>query len=249
MAPGVGWIARWLVLAAALHGCSAALKPEPAQSLAPATFFPLTPDSRWEYAVSRHAGHEVFQFIATVQRNDFVAPDGQACRVVDERYTDVGGGTRFPVLYCSKGGYLHRVMSLEYRGEVLEDNGLKSGELKFLPTDLGQAQSWEGWTNAYRLPDGSGFEVRQLHERVPQTEHVVVPAGQFADCVRVDTTAIHSATGTDGRPIGPRTVFYYADWYAPGVGLVKTEQRNAQAEVLATIELVRFEIAAGAPSP
>jgi hypothetical protein len=33
------------------------------------------------------------------------------------------------------------------------------------------------------------------------------------------------------------------------VGLVKTEQRNAQAEVLATIELVRYQIAAGAPSP
>jgi hypothetical protein len=248
MPAGLVRIGALVAVAVALHGCTATVGPRPA-AVAPASFFPLDPNSRWEYAVSRQAGHERFQFTATVQQDDFVAPDGQACRIVDERYTDIAGGTRFPVLYCSKGGFLHRVMSLEYRGDALEDNGLKSGELKFLPTDLAQVQTWEGWTNAYRLPDGSGFEVRQLHERVPEPEEVAVPAGRFDGCVRVDTTAIHSATGADGRPVGPRIVFYYSDWYAPGVGLVKTEQRNAQAEVLATIELVAYAIGGGSAAP
>jgi DUF3108-like len=236
-----------VLVAAALAGCTAAARshvPAPVQS-----FFPLVSNSRWEYVVTRQAGRERFQFIATVKQGDFTAADGQACRIVDERYTDVSGGERLPILYCAKGGYLHRVMSLEYRGETLEDNGLRSGELKFLPTDLQHTRAWEGWTNAYRLPDGSGFEVRQLHERRPEPELVEVPAGRFQDCLRVDTTAIHSATGPDGQPVGPQVVYYYADWYAPGVGLVKTEQRNAQAEVLATIELVRYQIGVESPLP
>ncbi len=240
--PGiVGRVACVVLLVSALGGCTATLGPRPEAPPA-ASFFPLTANSRWEYVVSRRAGGDRFEFIATVQQHDFIAEDGQACRVVDERYTDVAGGTRFPVLYCAKGGFLHRVMSLEYRGEVLEDNGLRSGELKFLPTDPAKTATWEGWTNAYRLPDGSGFEVRQFHARVFESQTIEVPAGAFENCMRVDTTAMHAATGPDGKAVGPGVVFYYADWYAPGVGLVKTEQRDASAVVLATIELVRFAI-------
>ena len=57
------------------------------------------------------------------------------------------------------------------------------------------------------------------------------------------------ATGYDGHSVGPSVVFYYADWYAPGIGLVKTEQRDARADVLATIELVRFQIGPGGAVP
>jgi hypothetical protein len=60
--------------------------------------------------------------------------------------------------------------------------------------------------------------------------------------VRVETTAVHVAIGPDGNAVGPRIVYYYSDWYAPGVGLVRTEQRSATAEVLATIELVSYQI-------
>jgi hypothetical protein len=224
--------------AAIAPGCAAAVHRPPSA----ADFFPLAPNSWWEYAVSRRAGAERFRFVATVRQDEFTASDGHPCRIVDERYGDVSGGERFPVVYCAKGGFLHRVMSLEYRGESLQDNGLRSGELKFLPTDLGRTDAWEGLTNAYRLPDGSGFEVQQQHQVAPAPERVVVPAGTFERCARVDTTAIHTATGSDGAPVGPRILYYYRDWYAPGVGLVKTEQRDADADVLATIELVHYAI-------
>jgi hypothetical protein len=214
-----------------------------------ADFFPLAPHSRWEYIVRRRAGRETFRFEATVSKDEFHAADGRACRVVDERYTDVGDAARFPVVYCTEGGFLHRMMSLEYRGEALADNGLRSGEVKFLPTDLGHAHTWEGRTSAYRLPDGSGFEVRHLHEVLPAPEDVTVPAGTFAACARVETTAVHSAIDVEGAPVGPRIVYRYSDWYAPGVGLVRTEQRSDQSEVLATIELVEYEIGAETAVP
>jgi len=192
--------------------------------------------------VSDGAGSQRFRFIATVRQNAFVDPEGRACRIVDERYTDVSAGQTVPIVYCIEGGYLHRVMSLEYRGEQLEDNGLRSGELKFLPTNLTRASSWEGFTNAYRMPDGSGYVVEQSHHATDATEQATVPAGRFTGCVRVDTTAVHYATSPEGQPIGRRVTFYYADWYAPGIGLVRTEQRNAEAKVLATIELDRYDI-------
>jgi hypothetical protein len=237
----VRWRRRCGVMIALLGaGCSVAVSSR--SKGVDASFFPLTPLSRWEYVVHQRGRSATFRFVATVNPDDFRSEDGRTCRVVDERYTDVGEEERFPIVYCNEGGYLHRVMSLEYRAGVLSDNGLRSGELKFLPTDLEPAQTWEGHTNAYRLSDGSGFDVRQLHHVSPSREQVVVQAGAFAHCMRVETTAIHSAIDVDGRPVGPRLVYYYSDWYAPGVGLVKTEQRDESASVLATIELVSYVI-------
>jgi hypothetical protein len=208
-------------------------------------FFPLTPSSHWEYLVRRRSDVSPLPFAATVRPDEFTGPNGHGCRIVDERYGDRPAAERYPIVYCAEGGFLHRVMSLEYRGESLEDNGLRSGEIKFLPIDLGRSSSWEGRTSAYQLPDGSGFEVRQLHQVFVQREPVEVTAGRFEGCTRVETTAVHSATGPDGNAVGTRVVYYYSDWYAAGVGLIRTEQRSATGEVLATVELVSYQIAPG----
>lgn len=225
-------------------GCAAAVKRDRVGPVA--DFFPLAPSSRWEYVVSRRSESPPLRLVATVRPDEFKGPNGHGCRIVDEHYGDRPPEERFPIVYCAEGGFLHRVMSLEYRGESLEDNGLRSGELRFLPINLGQTRDWEGRTNAYQLPDGSGFEVRQLHQVFIQPEAMQVPAGRFERCARVETTAIHSATGPDGAVVGGQVVYYYSDWYAPGVGLIRSEQRSANAEVLATIELVHYEIAPGA---
>ena len=231
------------VLVMLTSGCAATVKRERGFTQQAADFFPLIPSSRWEYLVTRRTDRVPLRFVATVRPDEFKGPNGHGCRIVDERYGDRPVGERTPIVYCTEGGFLHRVMSLEYRGESLEDNGLRSGELKFLPVDLGSTHTWEGRTNAYQLSDGSGFEVRQLHQVSVQQEAIEVPAGRFERCARVETTAIHSATAPDGSPVGPRIVYYYSDWYAPGVGLIRTEQRSASAEVLATVELVGYEIA------
>jgi len=230
-------------LAIAGVGCTATAKRALAPGRAPGDYFPLTPSSRWEYRLSRRSDGLPLRFVATVRSDPFMGPHGHGCRVVDERYGDRPAGERSPIVYCAEGGFLHRVMSLEYRGELLEDNGLRSGELRFLPLDLVHISNWEGRTNAYQLADGSGFEVRQIHQVSTQAEPVEVPAGRFTGCARVETTAIHSATGPDGSAVGPRVVYYYSDWYAAGVGLIRTEQRSATAEVLATIELLSYQVA------
>jgi hypothetical protein len=239
------WMMRvgFVVLATTLVACTAGVKRGHVASRTATDYFPLTPSSRWEYQLSRRADGFPLRFVATVRPDPFLGPNGSGCRIVDERYGDRPTGERSPIVYCADGGFLHRVMSLEYRGEALEDNGLRSGELRFLPIDLAHTNAWEGRTNAYQLSDGSGFEVRQIHHVFVQPEPVDVPAGRFAGCARVETTAIHSATGPDGSAVGPRIVYYYSDWYAAGVGLIRTEQRSATAEVLATIELLSYQVA------
>lgn len=228
-------------------GCSATVARRHTAEVTTSDFFPLTPSSSWEYLVNRRSDGAPLRFVATVQPDQFTGPNGHSCRVVDERYGDRPTGDRTPIVYCTEGGFLHRVMSLEYRGETLEDNGMRSAESKFLPVNLDHTNSWESRTNAYQLPDGSGFEVRQLHQVYLQREPIEVPAGRFEHCARVETTAIHSATAPDGSAVGPHLVYYYSDWYAPGVGLIRTEQRSASAQVLATIELVGYRIGQEAP--
>jgi len=228
-------------------GCAATVKHPRARSTA--DFFPLTPSSHWEYVVTRRTEGAPLRFVATVRPDEFKGPNRHGCRIVDEHYGDRPSDERTPIVYCTEGGFLHRVMSLEYRGESLADNGLRSGELKFLPLDLEGTHTWEGRTNAYQLSDGSGFEVRQLHQVYVEPQPVVVPAGKFEHCARVETTAIHSATAPDGSAVGPRIVYYYSDWYAPGVGLVRTEQRSTTAEGLATVELVGYQVTVDARHP
>ena len=240
----IGTWGKWgalLVLGTMASACVATNR----RSHAAATldYFPLTPTSRWEYVLNRRAGNSPVRLVANVRTNDLQGPNGHGCRIVDEHYGDGPEDERTPIVYCLEDTFLHRVTSFEYRGDALEDTGLRAGEVRFLPLDLAGTPSWEGRTSSYRLADGSGFEVRQLHRVFVQNEPIDVPAGRFERCARVETTAMHSATSPEGSPVGPHIVYYYSDWYAAGVGLVRTEQRNAGHEVVATVELVSYHVA------
>src|SRR4051795_2871849 len=106
------WLMPLVLAAAAFPGCSAVAR----RSASRADYFPLVPRSHLEYVVTGSEGGPHFRFLATVRQDPFVDPDGRRCRVVDEQYTEFDGDA-VPIVYCAEGGYLHRVMSLEYRGE------------------------------------------------------------------------------------------------------------------------------------
>ena len=112
------------------------------------------------------------------------------------------------------------------------------------PEVLAQGASWDSNTQAFRVGGGIGFSVTFRHTVSLERESVEVPAGTFANCVRVDT---YSTEGPNSgyRP-GEELVFYYADWYAPDVGLVLTRQwDDAEHQRERTrIELLAYSIAA-----
>jgi hypothetical protein len=65
-----------------------------------------------------------------------------------------------------------------------------------------------------------------------------VPAGRFANALRIEATARHRFF-----------TYVYTDWYAPDVGLVKSEIRNASrsTQPLTSIQLVKLRRNPDAP--
>ena len=143
---------------------------------------------------------------------------------VEERYT--GGGTFWvleeqePVLYYRDQGFLHRLFLTRQGGKLVPASG--SGDTRFLPAVLEAGASWDSATVAFQVQTGeTGFQVTHRHVLNLERDVVRVPAGSFSNCIRVDTYSSH---GPGSGAHGDEIVFYYSDWYAPGVGLVRTQQ-------------------------
>jgi hypothetical protein len=222
----------------------------------PADFFPLHPDDTWIYAVDRPLRNLHTRMTVRVRGERYVESLRRRCRMVDESYAgndkeiEASGGKPeiYPVAYYRENGFLYRALLLEYRGKEVRDMGLGSGEERFLPDVLDHDSSWDSTTTAYDLGGGNGYDVRQLHRAVFEPAVIEVPAGRFSGCIRVDTVALHGGKH-DGEYDANPIVLYYADWYAPNVGLVRTiESDRADVTVpgngppLSQIELLAYDV-------
>jgi hypothetical protein len=109
-------------------------------------------------------------------------------------------------------------------GKMVAASG--TGDTQYLPEVLTQGASWDSNTQAFRVVAGGeggiGFKVTFKHTVSLERESVQVPAGTFENCVRVDTFSTEGPNS--GYRPGEELVFYYSDWYAPGIGLVLTRQ-------------------------
>ena len=219
-------------------------------------FFPLHPDDTWVYAVDRPLRNLHTRMTVRVRGERYVETLRRRCRLVDESYAgddtviDAPDGKpeTYPIAYYRENGFLYRALSLEYHGGELRDVGLGSGEERFLPDALNRGLAWDSLTTAYDLGGGSSYGVRQTHRAILESGPVEVPAGRFTGCIRVDTVALHGGKhdgAYDANPI----VLYYSDWYAPGVGLIRTIQSNrpdgsaaGKGPPLSQIELLAFDV-------
>jgi hypothetical protein len=222
------------VLALVGLGC---VKPQPGN------YFPLTPNSTWTYEVTSHSQELQYQVIDRVVGVEFVPLLRHSGIVVDERYNVDEGGTR-PLVYSTRNGYLTRLDGLHYDHQVIAVPPWgRSEDVKFLPSALTANLAWRsvGWPFG-RLP--GSFDLRESHHTFAEPEEVIVAAGHFKDCIRVDTRALFEG--------GPHTRFkttvrlFYSDWYAPEVGLVKSVAKEGPADGAETerVELIRFKVAA-----
>jgi hypothetical protein len=246
---GVGFLAGMLIVTA---GCTRQQDASEARD-----FFPLHAEDTWVYEVAQPLRNVHTRMTVRVRGEQYIQTLGRRCRLVDESYAapdaavglvpdPAGRPEVYPVAYCRKNGFLYRAMSLEYHGSELREIGLGSSEERFLPDGLGSAANWDSITTAYDLGGGNGYGVRQMHHAVPEPGVIEVPAGRFAGCVRVDTTALHSGRRNGTYETDP-IVLYYADWYAPNVGLVRTVQsdRPDSGAPLAKIELLAYDVQGG----
>jgi hypothetical protein len=216
------------------------------------SYFPLTDKSQWNYRVQDLVRNLTYQTKVRVYGRQYVDAVRREGIAVEERYSNFGLGGPFvfeeqePIVYFRENGYLNRVLLTYQAGKVVAASG--SADRQYLPEVLTDGASWDSNTEAFHVGD-LGFKVSFRHAVAVERETVKVPAGSFGDCIRVDTS---STEGPDSgyRP-GEELVFYYSDWYAPGVGLVLTRQWDDAARLRerTRIELLSYSITpAGHPT-
>jgi hypothetical protein len=252
------WATRTVLIGlVSLVGCSSvrtALGPsaKPADQMAPIsveTYFPLSDQSQWTYRVQDFVKKLTYLTRVRVHGKRYVEALKRDGISVEERYSSFGPGGPFileeqePMLYFLENGFLNRILLTYQAGKVVVASG--SGDSKYLPEVLTGGSSWDSNSEAFRVGD-LGFRVSFNHVVSTEREEVRVPAGTFEGCVRVDTS---SSEGPDSgyRP-GEELMFFYSDWYAPGVGLVRTQHwDDAKHERERTrIELMEYSIKSAA---
>lgn len=222
-----------LTLSLILAGCSSELEaPRGATGAAAQDYFPLVVGARWVYALHGMVSGEV----------EVVARGPRAVRGLDaevfvmDELTDgraVGFADVAPVGYVRLEQHLGRYLGLDYDEDELR---LLGGEdpMRFMPLDPQQVTQWEEENRIFELPDGKGGELRWVH-RASAVPSLQVPAGVFQDVLRVE-----SQYWDDSVPDHP--VLRFEDFYAKGVGLLRTVTYDEQNGGKVTIEqeLIRY---------
>ena len=132
--------------------------------------------------------------------------------------------------YIVEGGYISRIASLGGRAPI------RLEEHHFLPQYLWPDRSWSNTLLPFAHSPYDVLNISQNHRSVLESDVVVVPAGRFSQCIRVETEASYRSR----YGIGDRR--FFTDWYAPDVGVVKTivSSGGADGREMARIELLRF---------
>ena len=230
-------LAAFLVIAAA-----AATSVLRRQELARAQlFFPLASESQWTYLVKSRSEQLNYRVVDRARGEQFIEKLRQRCQVVDETYEMDRGGMR-PVIYYSKDGFLSRLSGLEYVGKRIEfPVWTLSLDKDFLPLDLRPDQAWSNRILPYgNMPDAP--TITQSHKSFVEKREILVPAGRYSDCLRVETHAVFQ-----GGPYKQPLALDYFDWYAPHVSLVKTlaTEGGTTGKVVELVELLKFETPGG----
>jgi len=213
-------------------------------------FFPLRTGLTWTYQVSYpNGGHETItdrvlnsHQTGTMNSEALVvsAYSGHGIHAVRANLPQAypAETTEIETRYLVEGSYITRVANL---GGA---SGIRFEERGFLPQHLWPNRVWSNTLSPFESAPGQLIKVAQNHKSYLESDEVVVPAGHFARCMRIETEASYES------PAGIGEQRYFKDWYAPDVGLVKTlvvgdgpDQRE-----IARIELLRFtKLQAAAP--
>jgi hypothetical protein len=210
-------------------------------------YFPLTEQSQWTYRIQDFAKKWTYQNRVRVHGRRFMKELNRDGIEVEESYSSASGPyyveEQEPMLYYRENGYLHRIFLARQAGKLVPASG--SGDTRFLPETIMHGTTWDSDTVAFRVGEEEGalgFRIAHHHEISLDPSEVDVPAGSFRNCVRVDTLSTQAESGKNGEALR----FYYSDWYAPGVGLVRTQQWDDEGRERerTRIELMRYEVGA-----
>jgi hypothetical protein len=204
-------------------------------------YFPLTPNSTWTYQIISKSQSTQYQITDRVIGEKYVPSLKVTGSVVDESYSLARGGTR-PLVYYAKDGYISRLSALDYDQKKIEAPSWgRSEEAQFLPLRLLPNLTWSNVIFPYGHLSGA-FDINQTHHTYAESKDVLVPAGHFAGCIRIETLAMYEGGAYTRRDHQLRLA--YIDWYAPNVGLIKTIalQGGPGGPEMERVELVSFNV-------
>ena len=215
-----------MVVLLVAYGCGVlAMRPRGESS-----YFPMSADRTWEYRLRLQSG-EVWPVTVHSRGPRFVPELNRVAAIFDEDYPD----QRVPVAFFLSEGFLQSEIGLRYRverGVELMPIGIQPMRVMPMPPRVGM--QWAYFEQVFGTSDGVGLDIRWTGS-VSREESVVVPAGTFRDCLRVESVALHH-TPMDEKP----HEFRYVDWYAPDVGLVKNQYVSGTDELVSHMELMDY---------
>jgi hypothetical protein len=206
-----------------------------------ARYFPLQPGLRWVYQVDDHYENTAEKVEVSVLGRRQVPGVPHDVVLVDEQRSSAAGPTdTVPVLYYAERDFVTMRNDFAYRMGSLVVSLAGYTPRRILPLTPTPGQSWQETTyTSGETSDRDDNPTRcEWTYRVLGHETVNVPAGRFADAVRVETTARHRFF-----------TYVYDDWYAADVGLVQSLARNPAKsdEVLVRLQLLSFDGGEKAP--
>jgi hypothetical protein len=212
-----------------LGGCGGAGQPDRDDE----GYFPLVEGARWRYRLSSQVGSLQMEVTA---RGEQALPDGALVFLMDERSLGptLGFAEVAPVAYVLDEGYVARIEGVGYDSNGRLRTLGQSQATKILPIDPHPGQSWGQDHSLFDTPEGGGAHMGWNGD-VGELTAVTVPAGTFEDVVEV------SIAYFDDRERDVRPKVLYHDYYARGVGLVKSVTEDPSGDPTHTVEQVLVE--------
>jgi hypothetical protein len=236
------WIYSLFGLALVLTQLAGCQKRVPFNPALAGHFFPLRTGSTWSYQVTYPNGaretisERVVRAdqIGTLRTHALVVwsysgLDGSRALRADRPQSYPAEMNEVETEYMVEDGYISRIANLA------EASRTQFKESRFLPQYLWPDREWSNTMVPFEQSSDDILKITQSHRSFLEADDVVVPAGRFSGCIRIETEASYKSQAAISDH--PR---HFTDWYAADVGLVKTLVSSEQDDrEIARIELVR----------
>ena len=198
------------------------------------SYFPMVPGTTWVYSLRSSLGALEVEVKAV---GAMPLPGGRGeVFVMEERNRgpSLGFAEVAPVGYLVREAYVARLAGIDY-----DDSGAlrllgQDEPTWMLPLDPKPGYAWGQQTRMFQTPEGGGGELGWTGE-VKRRTTVTVPAGRFEDVVEIETTYRDVSEG-----IAPKIL--YRDFYARGIGLLKSISQDPSGDASNRIEQVLLEV-------
>ena len=215
------------------------------QQVAP--LFPHTPGSRWVYTLSGEWYDKEAELSMEVKGQQYVPRLKLDVVVFEEAHpgvTPTAPKDILPVLYYPYGGYLVRNTNHVYgddeRTTLVSMGTIGESFAPVFPLALigNNAESGDepskDWQKVEVDKWGEMSQLDTQYRFVPEKEPIAVQADEYADCMRAETKIAR----VSGRG------FQYTEWYAPGVGMVKSTTMDLKSGMIVEQkDLIKFQAA------